>query len=74
MVKGKYRPLFPGRDNRFPLYKSVVWPEAQSRKLLKISPPPGFDRQSDQPVDSRYTDWTIPSTLSQPLISGSVPR
>jgi hypothetical protein len=29
--------------------------------LRKISPPPGFNPQTDQPTASRYTDWAIPA-------------
>jgi hypothetical protein len=28
--------------------------------VRKISPPPGFDPRTVQPVASRYTDWAIP--------------
>ena len=29
-------------------------------RVRKISPPPGFDFRTVQPVVSRYTDWAIP--------------
>jgi hypothetical protein len=27
--------------------------------MRKMSPPPGFDAQTVQPVASRYTDWAV---------------
>jgi len=27
--------------------------------MRKMSPPPGFDPQTVQPVASRYTDWAV---------------
>jgi hypothetical protein len=43
--------LPPGKETRYPLY----------RRLRKISPPPGFDPWTIQPVASRYTNYTIPA-------------
>jgi hypothetical protein len=34
-------------------------PRGRSGRVLKISPPPGFDPRTVQPVASRYTDWAI---------------
>ena len=34
-------------------------PQGRSGLVLKISPPPGFDPRTVQPVASRYTDYTI---------------
>jgi hypothetical protein len=31
--------------------------------VRKISPPPGFDPQTVQPVASSYTDWAIPAPI-----------
>jgi hypothetical protein len=36
-----------------------------SRQVRKISPPPGFDPQSAQPVVSHYTDCAIPTHTPQ---------
>jgi hypothetical protein len=33
----------------------------QSGRVRKISPPPGLDPRTVQPVASRYTDWVIPA-------------
>jgi hypothetical protein len=36
-----------------------VGSQGRSGRLRKISPPPGFDPRTVQPVASRYTDWAI---------------
>ena len=33
--------------------------QGRSGRVRKISPPPGFDPRTVQPVASRYTDWAI---------------
>jgi hypothetical protein len=50
--------LHPGMT-RYPLYKRLGGPQGRSGRLRKISPPPGFDPRTVQPVASRYTDWAI---------------
>ena len=35
--------------------------QGSSGRVWKISPPPGFDTRTVQPVTSRYTDWAIPA-------------
>jgi hypothetical protein len=47
--------LPPGMT-RYPLYRRLGRPQGQSGRVLKISPPPGFDPQTVQLVASRYTD------------------
>jgi hypothetical protein len=42
---------------RYPLYRSL----GRSGRVLKISPPPGFDPRTVQLVASRYTDYAIPA-------------
>jgi hypothetical protein len=32
--------------------------------VRKISPPPGFDPQTFQPIVSRYIDYAIPAPIS----------
>jgi hypothetical protein len=34
-------------------------PQGRSGRVRKISPAPGFDPRTVQPVASRYTDWAI---------------
>ena len=45
----------------FPLYRRLGGPQVRSGRVRKISPPPGFDPRTDQPVASRYTYWAIPA-------------
>ena len=49
------RSLPPGK-NRYPLYRRLGGPHGRSGQVRKISPPPGFDPRTVQPVASRYTD------------------
>ena len=50
------RPLFsPGKDP-VPIVQEAGWPQSRSGQVRKISPPPGFDPRTVQPVSSRYTD------------------
>ena len=46
---------------RYPLYGRQGEPRGRSGRVRQISPPPGFDLRSVQPVASRYTDWAIPT-------------
>jgi len=46
----------PPRKTRYPLYRELIGPQGQSGQVRKISPPPGFDPRTAQPVASRYTD------------------
>jgi hypothetical protein len=48
--------LPPGKT-RYPLYRRLGGPQGRSGQMRKISPPPGFDPRTVQPVASRYTDW-----------------
>ena len=53
-------PLPPGKT-RYPLYRRLGGSQGRSGRVRKISPPPGFDPRTVQPVASRYTDWAIPA-------------
>jgi hypothetical protein len=55
------RSLPPGKT-RYPLYRRLGGPQGQSGQVQKISPPPGFDPRTVQPVASRYTDWATRPT------------
>jgi hypothetical protein len=52
--------LPPGKT-QFTLYRRLGVYHGQSELVRKISPPPGFDPRTIQPVASRYTDWAIPA-------------
>jgi hypothetical protein len=44
-------------------YRRLGRPQGQSGRVLKISPPPGFDPRTVQLVASRYTDCAIPARI-----------
>jgi len=50
------RSLLAGKS-RYPLYRSLGGPQGRFGQAQKISPPPGFDPRTVQPVASRYTDY-----------------
>ena len=50
----------PQGETRYPLYRRLGGPQGRSGRVRKISPPPGFDPRTVQPVASSYTDWAIP--------------
>jgi len=45
--------LPPGKT-RYPLYRRLSGPQGRSWQVRKISPPPGFDPRTVQPVGIRY--------------------
>ena len=47
--------LHPGKT-WYPLYRKLVEPQGWSGLVQKISPLPGFDPRTVQPVVSRYTN------------------
>ena len=59
--------LTPGQT-RYPVYRRMGGPQGRSRRVWKISPPPGFDIRTVQPVASRYTDWPISATTFKSLL------
>jgi hypothetical protein len=50
-----------GKETRYPLYRRLSGPRGRSGRVRTISPPPGFDPRTLQPVASRYTDYSIPA-------------
>jgi hypothetical protein len=42
--------LPPGKETRYPLYRRLDGPQGWSGQVRKISPPPGFDSLTVQPV------------------------
>ena len=51
----------PGKETRYPLYRKLGGIQSQSGQVQKISPPPGFEPRTVQPLASRYTDYVIPA-------------
>ena len=49
------RSLPPGKT-WYPLYRRLGGPQGRSGQVRKISPSPGFDPRTVQPVASHYTD------------------
>jgi len=52
--------LPPGKT-QYPLYRRLGGPQGRSGQVRKISPPPGFDPRSVQPVASHYTGLSYPA-------------
>jgi hypothetical protein len=55
------RTLPPGKT-RYPFYRRLGGPQGRSGQVRKISPSPGFDPRTVQPVGSRYTDYATRPT------------
>jgi len=56
------RSLSPGKT-RYPFYRRLGGTQCRSGQVRKISPPPGFDPRTVQPVASRYTDYATRPTI-----------
>jgi hypothetical protein len=54
-------PPLPGKT-RYQLYRRLGGPQDRSGLVWKISPPPGFDTRTVQPVASRYTYYATRHT------------
>jgi hypothetical protein len=61
----------PTGKTRYPLYRRLGGPQGRSGQARKISPPPGFDPRTVQPVVSRCTDWATRPTYET---GSGVPR
>jgi len=55
------RSLPPGKT-RYSLHRRLGGPQGRSGQVRKISPPPGFDSRTVQPVANRYTDYAARPT------------
>jgi hypothetical protein len=51
----------PPEKTRYQLYRRLGGPQGRFGQVRKISPSPGLDPQTVQPVASRSTDWAIPA-------------
>jgi len=56
--------LPPGKT-QYPLYKRLGGSQCQSGQVQKISPPPGFDPRTDQPIASRHRQYDIKKDLTE---------
>ena len=64
--------LPPGKT-RYPLYRRLGGPQGRSGRVRKISPPPGFDPRTVQPVASRCTDCAVPAHIIGSMYTQFVP-
>jgi hypothetical protein len=55
--------VYPRKETRYPLYRRLGGPQGRSGRVRKISPLPGFDHRTVQPVASRYTDYAIAAPM-----------
>ena len=49
----------PSGKTRYPLYRRLGGPQGRSGRMQKISPLPGFDPRTVQPVASGYTEVLV---------------
>jgi hypothetical protein len=49
-------PLYPATENGHQLYRRMCGPHGRSGLVRKVSPSPGFDSRSLQPLKRSYTD------------------
>ena len=61
-VSATARPFLTPGKTRYPLYRRLGGPQRRPGQVWKISPPPGFDHWTVQPVGSRYTDCATQPT------------
>ena len=47
--------LPPGKENLYPLCRSLCGPQSRSGRVRKISPPSGYDPRTVQTVTNLYT-------------------
>ena len=63
------RSIPPGKT-RYPLYRRLGGPQGRSGQVRKISPPPGYDPWTFQPVATCYTDYTTrPTLVNRPIVN-----
>ena len=51
--------VLPPGKTRYPLYSRLGGPQDRSGPVRKISPLPGFNPRTVQPVASRYADYAV---------------
>jgi len=51
----------PGKQTRYPSYRKLSGHQGRSRRVLKISPSPGFDCRTVQFVACLYTAYATPA-------------
>ena len=72
VVNATLRPRYPGEVTQYLLYRNLGGPQGQSKRVPKISPPPGFDLRTVQSIVSCYTDCAIPAPFKRGVLTFSV--
>ena len=65
--------FLPSGKTRNPLYRRLCGPQSRPGQVRKMSPPPGFDPRTVQPVASRCTDYATRPTLINVAITNESP-
>jgi hypothetical protein len=48
-----------GKETRYPFYRKLGGPQGRSRQVRKVSPPPGFNPRTVQPIRSRNPMYNV---------------
>jgi hypothetical protein len=64
--------VLPPGKTRYPLHRRGGGPQGRSGQVRKISPLPGYDPRTVQPVAGRFTDYAMPAPYSEPLVTLNV--
>jgi hypothetical protein len=69
-VGGQGQPLaaLPAGKTRYSSHRRLGEPQGRSGRVRNISPPPGFDPRTVQPVASCYTDSAIPALRDKGIL------
>ena len=64
-IVGRSLAALPQGKTRYLMYTRLGGSQGRFGRLRKTSPPPGLDTRTVQLVESRYTDWAIPTHLME---------
>ena len=72
-VNATHRPLYPGEETRYSLYRRPDGPQGRSERMRGTSPPRVFHPRTVQPAASRYTVYAMKApTVSDTAANTSV--
>ena len=63
----------PRKEILYPFYRRLGGPQGRTGQVRKISPPPGFDPRTAQPVGSGYIDCATYLSVTWPKSIQSMP-